>query len=204
MRINEITLSSGIKSKVTIKQLLNRYFITSGKIDINLEDQTVSCSGTVQLDRSSNSGVTKLPVKFNYIRGNFLVLYSNITSLEGCPLIVGGDFHCSYTKITSLEYGPQQVEGDYYCHNNSLTTLSGIPTVIGGTVLLSYSPSLPLMRALVAKNIQFNKSNTLTDNIAEIMNKYAGQGKSAMMKCSSEILTLGKELGVDLRQNARW
>jgi len=65
------------------------------------------------------------------------------------------------------------------------------------------------MRALVANKIHFHSevestNYALNNAILEVLNKYAGQGKSAMMKCSSELLTLGKELGLDLRQNARW
>jgi len=64
------------------------------------------------------------------------------------------------------------------------------------------------MRSLVANKVKFLHANMEDDPnhllIEQVLNKYAGKGKSAMMKCSSELLTLGKELGLDLRQNARW
>ena len=57
---------------------------------------------------------------------------TNITSLEGCPRIIGGGFCCQYTKITSLEGGPEEV-GEYFdCSHTSITSLGGSPKKVGG------------------------------------------------------------------------
>jgi len=138
--------------------------------------------------------------------GDYFSCSSNeLTSLKGCPHLVRGSFYCDDNQLTSLEGGPQTVGNGFDCNNNPLITLKGLPTRITQDLYLTYSSDLPLMRALVAKQIIFwDNKDQRVKQIQEVLNKYAGQGKAGMMKCSSELLTLGKELGVDLRQNARW
>jgi len=219
MRINEIEPTKS----PTVKQLFNKHFNKEGKITID-SNGLVSCDGSVEL--KDNMMVNKLPVKFLHVDGTFQCSNHNLTSLEGCPQTVGGSFYCSRNQLTSLngcaqiigksfsctnnnltslEGGPKSVGEIYNCFMNPLATLKGLPDQISGMLSLTYTPQLPLMRTLVAKEIEFYMNDDLVAReIVKILNKYAGQGKSAMMKCSSEILTLGKELGVDLRQNARW
>jgi len=130
---------------------------------------------------------------------------NQLASLEGGPEYVGGNFSCSRNNLTSLVGGPTTVKGDYYCCYNPLTSLEGLPSDGSvETLIITYSPNLPLMRALAVNNIRFYSGDTTSNKIRDVLNKYAGQGKAGMMKCSSELLTLGKELGLDLRQNARW
>ena len=65
--------------------------------------------------------VTKIPVKFNHVSGNFVCTYNNFTSLEGAPKTVGGDFWCHDTYLTSLEGAPKTVGGSFTCYNNKKT-----------------------------------------------------------------------------------
>jgi len=219
MRINEITSVD----KANIKLLLKRHFYIYGRITID-ENGLVSCTGKVYLNNAIK--VNKLPVKFLKVGGffncggneltsleggpqsvgDYFSCSSNeLTSLKGCPHLVRGSFYCDDNQLTSLEGGPQTVGNGFDCNNNPLITLKGLPTRITQDLYLTYSSDLPLMRALVAKQIIFwDNKDQRVKQIQEVLNKYAGQGKAGMMKCSSELLTLGKELGVDLRQNARW
>ena len=50
--------------------------------------------------------MTKLPVKFGKVSGNFDCCKNNLTTLEGCPDYVGGDFSCWNNKLTTLEHRP--------------------------------------------------------------------------------------------------
>jgi len=139
------------------------------------------------------------------VNGNYMCFDNDLTTLEGAPDIIGGNFACFGNHLTSLQGCPRSVGASLACYNNhSLTTLAGISSNINQTLYLDYSAEMPLMRALVARNIHFTTRNDESTAIQEVLNKYAGQGKSAMMKCASELLTLGKKLGLDLRQNARW
>jgi hypothetical protein len=101
-------------------------------------DLSISVEGNVEL---YVKGLTKLPVKFKEVSGdfwcggnNFWVYMNDLTSLEGCPERVGGHFGCSNNNLTSLEGCPKYIGGDFNCYNNNIYTFEGIPdyTHIGG------------------------------------------------------------------------
>jgi len=198
MRINEIETTKS----PTVRQLLKKYFKTTGKITVD-SNGLVSCDGNVEL--KDDIIVNNLPVKFLHVGGYFLCNNNKLISLEGSPQIVGGGFYCNNDQLTSLKGGPRSVGGIYICGQNPLVTLEGLPDHISERLYITYSPTLPLMRSLIASNIHlYGDSSELEVQIQDVLNKYAGRGKAGMMACSSELLTLGKKLGVDLRQNARW
>ena len=78
--------------------------------------------------------LTKLPLKFGYVSGNFHCGNNGLTSLEGAPKEVGGYFVCYFNnnKLTSLEGAPRKVGGDFACNDNKLTSLKGAPSEVGG------------------------------------------------------------------------
>ena len=130
------------------------------------------------------------------VGGDFSCYNNQLTTLEHSPQSVHGSFSCSYNQLTTLEGAPKSVGYDFYCINNPLTTLEGMPA-IPGTLKLSYSPTLPLLRCLLAKEVQFFP--TLKDKTIEtILNKYTGQGKRAMFDCQKELEDAG------FAENARW
>lgn len=82
--------------------------------------------------------VTKLPVKFGTVTGNFDIGGSNINTLEGCPHTVGKSFNCSHTDITSFDHAPQQVGRGFIAGQlDKLTTLRGLPRIVPGVLDLS-------------------------------------------------------------------
>ena len=95
-------------------------------------DGTYSSDGDVDL--------TKLPVKFKYVKGSFYCYNNQLTSLEGSPQEVGDSFYCSHNQLTSLEGAPQEVGGDFDCSNNKLTSLEGAPQKVGGYFVCSGNP----------------------------------------------------------------
>lgn len=56
---------------------------------------------------------------------------SDLSSLEGSPLVVQRGFYCSKNKLTNLIGGPKIVGDVYACSNNKLTSLEGAPTEVG-------------------------------------------------------------------------
>jgi len=93
------------------------------------DDLSIDVNGDVSF---YGEGLTKLPIKFRNVSGNFYCSYNNLTSLVGGPETVGGDFDCSYNNLTSLVGGPETVGGDFNCRNNNLTSLVGGPETVGG------------------------------------------------------------------------
>jgi hypothetical protein len=108
----------------------------------DIENWTLNSSGLVDVDGDVNlayQGLSKLPLKFGRVTGNFWCYSNQLTSLEGCPTEIRGDFLCQYNLLTSLEGCPTQIGGDFSCHRNQLTTLEGCPTEIGGAFWCFYN-----------------------------------------------------------------
>jgi hypothetical protein len=143
--------SSFPQSKKEIISICKKFRIKNYTIN---DDGSVDVDGDVDL---SNNSLSKLPLKFGIVRGDFYCFHNKLTTLEGspkevgrtfwcnynnldnlnmCPQIVGslggnlGDFVCSNNKLTSIIGAPREVFG-FYCSHNKLTNLEGIPKLIG-------------------------------------------------------------------------
>jgi hypothetical protein len=75
--------------------------------------------------------LTKLPLRFGKVAGDFDCYNNYLTTLEGAPQKVDGDFICSRNYLTTLEGAPKKVGRDFWCYNNQLTILDGIGLVEG-------------------------------------------------------------------------
>ena len=96
--------------------------------NFQIVDGLVNVDGDVDI----SDRLTKIPIKFGRVEGNFYCYNSKLTSLEGAPQSVGGHFNCRHSQLKSLEGAPQSVGGDFSCHNNQLTSLEGAPQRVGG------------------------------------------------------------------------
>jgi hypothetical protein len=112
-----------------IRDNLNKYFEVTGNISI--ENGLVSCKGNVLLQLLPP--VSKLPVQFKSVGGDFYCGNNKLKSLAGAPQSVGGNFGCSYNpQLESLTGAPQSVGGSFQCINNKLKSLTGAPQSVGG------------------------------------------------------------------------
>jgi hypothetical protein len=91
-------------------------------------DGTVDVNGDVDL---SYKKLSKLPLKFGRVTRSFYCFKNELTTLEGCPKVVGGYFDCSNNKLTTLDGCPKEVGGSFDCSHNQLTTLEGCPKEVG-------------------------------------------------------------------------
>jgi len=100
MRIKDYKLFLENKqSKSDIDSLCKKYRISNYTIN---EDGTVDVDGNVILYASYYvDKLTKLPLKFGKVSGDFLCTHQELKTLEGCPKWVGGDFTCSFNKLTT-------------------------------------------------------------------------------------------------------
>jgi hypothetical protein len=93
------------------------------------DDLSIDVDGDVYL---VDKGLEYLPLKFNYVSGDFDCFGNELKSLEGCPQTVFGYFNCGGNELKSLEGCPQTVSGNFYCNSNILETFEGSPKVVGG------------------------------------------------------------------------
>ena len=84
----------------------------------------VKVTGDVYLRRLD---LTKIPINFTEVGGNFDCSSNQLSSLEGSPKEVGGYFYCFDNQLTSLEGAPRKVGRDFNCYGNKLTSFVGAP-----------------------------------------------------------------------------
>ena len=97
--------------------------------NFQIVDGLVNVLGDVDISRR---GLTRIPVKFGRVEGDFYCYGNQLTSLEGAPQSVGGNFWCHNSQLTSLDGAPKRVGGYFNCSNNQLTSLEGAPQSVGG------------------------------------------------------------------------
>ena len=93
-----------------------------------ISNYTINPEGSIDVDGDvsiANGRLTKLPLKFNKVSGDFYCSWEDLTTLEGSPKEVGGDFFCSYNKLKSLKHSPSIISGLFYCVDNPLESLEG-------------------------------------------------------------------------------
>ena len=103
-----------------IHDICKRYLISNYTIN---PDGSIDVDGDVSL---ANGRLTKLPLKFNKVSGNFYCSWEDLITLEGSPKEVGGDFFCSYNKLKTLKHSPSIISGLFYCVDNPLESLEGL------------------------------------------------------------------------------
>jgi hypothetical protein len=123
-----------------IKSICKKYRIKNYTIN---PDGSVDVDGDVSL---SSMELTKLPLKFGRVSGNFKCRHNKLTTLEGAPESVGGTFDCFNNQLTTLEGAPREVGRDFYCDNNQLTTLKGEPREVGGNFYFYNNPIYTLYK----------------------------------------------------------
>lgn len=180
-------------------QLTRRYFVLGGSITINDQNQ-VSVSGNV----TAREEMDQLPVQFDHVAGYFkLGQQTKLTSLVGCPTSVTGNFYCKAPLLTSLQGAPVKVDGVFACSSYHLQSLEHLPMQGSRRYVLLWTPHLPLLRLLDAREVTFgypvgHGGMEAGIRAANIIRKYLGEGKKVMLNCALELKKAG------FVENARW
>ena len=112
-----------------VELCINKYGIENYTIN---DDLSIDVDGDVNL---SYGNLEYLPLKFNYVSGNFYCNNNALESLEGSPQTVGGGFQCSQNELKTLEGCPQTVNGNFLCFGNELKDLEYFPEVSGNVYI---------------------------------------------------------------------
>ena len=99
------------------------------------KDGSIDVAGDVDL---YSRNLDKLPLRFGKVSGNFICSHNKLTTLEGCPSVVGEIFDCEHNLLTSLEHSPTKVGMDYDCKYNLLNSLLGCATEVLGSISIEY------------------------------------------------------------------
>jgi hypothetical protein len=88
-----------------------------------INNYSINSDGSIDVDGDVNLNdlkLSKFPIKFGRVSGNFYCYSNQLSSLEGAPSHVGGDFDCYNNQLESLEGAPNHVGGDFFCGGNPI------------------------------------------------------------------------------------
>lgn len=113
MRLNEVAFKQFFDNRQDIVKWLHP-MINRRDYDIR-DDLSVSVDGDLSI---KGNNISQLPVNFHAVTGSFYVSGLGLTTMKGCPRIVGGTFNASHNKIRTLEYAPHYVGQSMLMHAN--------------------------------------------------------------------------------------
>lgn len=111
------------------KYNINKYVIR--------KDMSIDVMEDVKLN---NLDLTRLPLKFNEVHGDFDCSINRLVTLYGSPKVVVGKFDFSANDITSLMHSPNEVHGNFDCSFNSLSSFKHSPMLITGNLYCHSNP----------------------------------------------------------------
>lgn len=205
--------------KTAIWDMFQSFFTIEGdRIHIDGQGVVHAPLGTIT-DRTSEFPHQQIPIQFGHVY-EFNITGTNINSWKGFPT-QAGIIRCAYNKLhdwtgcpgaphilasgnafTSLKGIPPQVKKLRILKCPKLKNLQDVPEL--DEIWLTYYPDLPLLATLKCKDIVLSYPGNdavmqaKVDQVAAILNKYAGEGKKGAIKCAAELIKAG------FRENARW
>lgn len=187
-----------MRETVDVRDILARYFRWDGEIVLDANDR-VSIDGDCELLQSS-SNLLALPVNFYKVTANFACDNAGLTSLDGCPEIVGGHFFAGNNALTDLHNAPKTIGGFCGVTGNELISLKGLPEAFG-RISLTWNKDLPLLQ-LVGRNAVIydnDNSNESGQKCHKILKSYIGRSTRAdIIACQKDLIDAGFE------GNASW
>jgi len=201
-------MKSEILRKEIIKQYIekwiepNRVFNSNGKLTAN-QNWKFNDDGTVDIFDSivinNNNKISKIPVKFNDVYGNFSIVNRYINSLENCPKVVRKNFTIDSNSLKNLKYSPDTVGEDYYVFCSELESIEGISPKIDRLV---YREGKIIKD--IDKNMLTEQNCKINDRIIKIGHGMGYPGRSGPInkpnKISAKLTTEEEEITLDVKK----
>jgi hypothetical protein len=179
-------------NQTQIDYLCKKYKIKKYKIN---SDGSIDVDGDVNL---SAKYLTKLPLKFNKVIGNFTCNHNKLTTLEGCPNYITLDFHCINNKLTSLEGCPDYIGRDFIFPGNNVTIIKDYPKEVVGSPYYSDNPIEPILK-LFDGNVKIYLDYEETYNFIRTDSKIVKHLLIEALKDYNEYYGVKKELPKEIK-----
>lgn len=92
----------------------------------NEKTKRFDCIYNVYLSPKKFGYLTKLPIPFGKIEGDFYCYNLSLTTLKNAPTWVEDSFLCYHNNLTSLEHAPKYVGGTFDCKGNGSKKLQNL------------------------------------------------------------------------------
>ena len=184
-------------------------FIRESKTDIHsickkwgIENYTINDDGSIDVDGNVNLAydlyreeLTKIPLKFGNIIGDFECDRNQLTTLKGSPKSVGGNFDCSGNQLTSLE-GLPEIGVYINCRRNQITDFRGVSEFFEGYFFSEGNP-IEEIYTLFLQEDSINDSKCI-----KWINEFdVIQGNKVIMDRLEEVFY---QLGMDIPENIKF
>ena len=133
-----------------IDQICKKYGIEDYIIN---SDGTIDTYGKIDL---SYKDISKIPLVFNRVIGNFYCINNSLTSLVNSPNEVIGNFSFGDNSVSSFKGVPDIVKGILGCYNNLITSLDDLVWKNFNRIYIQSNPI-----ALVIGFPMYNQSDAL-------------------------------------------
>jgi hypothetical protein len=121
---------------------------------------------------------------------------------DGTVNIAGDCFLKLAKKVNQLPVKFGEVSGNFDCYDNQLTSLIGAPQSVGSGFYYDWSPTLPLLRTVVAKEVRIYNNHNTFDEITDILNSCIrmnpGSYRGAALDAKRKLIDAG------YKDNAKW
>ncbi|WP_320034439.1 hypothetical protein [Halarcobacter sp.] len=125
---------------LTDKDDIRRWLSKHGVKDFHiLKDNSVKVQGDVSFSKKLEN-LSKLPLRFHEVTGDFDISDNVLTTLEGSPKRVGGSFLAYKNELTSLKGGPIEVGKNFIILRNNITSLEYSPVKVKEDYICSHNP----------------------------------------------------------------
>lgn len=153
-----ISFSSSFDKKQRIKNFLSEIGVRNYNINEKLKVDTWQ---SVKIRKK----MSKLPIEFDCIIGDFDISDCGLESLYGCPDYIEGNFICVDNNLLDLKNGPTTVSGNYDVKKSGLYSLVGAPDYIKRDFDCSYNYINDLRGAPRIVDGSFYCSNCLLESL---------------------------------------
>jgi hypothetical protein len=89
--------------------------------------------------------LSKIPLRFSKVTGDFDCSGLGLKTLEGCPMEVGGTFDCTYNQLSSLEYAPKKVGGAFMFDDTVKSIYTGTSCDYKGVVMFYRTKNIEMI-----------------------------------------------------------
>jgi len=171
-----------------------------------IDNYTINSDGTVDVDNDvnlSSKKLTKLPLKFGKVSGNFYCNDNKLETLEGCPHSVGGNFNCQSNILTTLKGCPKSVTGYFSFYKNYIKDLYCFPEFFYCHIFYDNNPVSEILNLFKKIDMVFGLPDVISGKIIDLLNEYdviQQDGKLVILDRLEEVFhTLSMEIPKEIK-----
>jgi hypothetical protein len=124
MKADDIFNNDFSTKECEITKIIRDHLIIIDQWIVNNEG-SIDVNGNVAFP-SHIKNLSKIPLRFNKVTGDFDCSGLGLKTLEDCPMEVGGTFDCTYNQLLSLDNAPKKVAGAFMFDDTVKSIYTGI------------------------------------------------------------------------------